>query len=235
MPDYCSFYSWGVNKMYAPARYDRMGRLRGLGQGESAGQIGGAAASIGGSAAAVPIAGAIGVAVPLVGAAIAGVTLLVTALIKNSGCGVTCVETSQWANQAEALLNQNLQAYLAQPCPRSQSSQQAAETNFNNVWAALQQNCSQPGTGNAGVRCISDRQRGGKFDWFAGYYDPIANDVCVVSDAAFQAAAASVLSVSGGGSSPSSDAVVAAAGALSGIPAWAWLAAAALGIWLVIS
>ena len=210
------------------------GRMRGLGQQVSAGQIAGSAASIGGSAAAAPIASAVGVAVPLVGAAIAGVTLLVTALIKNSGCGVTCVETSQWANQAETVLNQNLQAYLGLPCPRSQSSQQAAEANFNNIWNQLVASCSQSGTGNAGVRCISDRQRGGKFDWFAGYYDPIANDTCVVSDAAFQAAAASTAdittSVSGtpiASSTPAST--------LSGIPTWAWLAAAAVAVWAVAS
>jgi hypothetical protein len=37
--------------------------------------------------------------------------------------------------------------------------------------------------GDAGARCISDRQRGGKWDWFAYYRDPIANDSNVISDA----------------------------------------------------
>ena len=201
------------------------GRARGLGL--TAAQTVATVGSI-----ATPIGQAIGG--PVVGAAISAVTTLVTALVQGSGCGVTCVETSQWANQAATLLNQNLSAYLAQPCPRSQSSQQAAETNFNNLWAALQQNCSQPGTGNAGVRCISDRQRGGKFDWFAGYYDPIANDTCVVSDAAFQAAAASTADITTSASGvPIATSAVAAS--LSGIPTWAWLAAAALGIWAVAS
>jgi hypothetical protein len=228
--------------MYGAVRYDRYGRVKGLGQ--SASQIGSSAASIGGSAATVPIAGAVGVAVPIVGAAIAGVTLAITALIQNSGCGVTCVEASQWANQAEPLLNQNITAYFSQPAPRSQSSQAAALANFDAVWAKLQQLCGQPGTGNAGVRCISDRQSGACtwkqsstssllafpgepqpgacWNWFSGYRDPIANDPDVVSDA--QAASSSATS-----------ALSTIAPSLSSIPTWAWLAAAALGIWVLAS
>jgi hypothetical protein len=38
------------------------------------------------------------------GPVLAGVTLLVQSLIANSGCGQTCIETSQWANQAAAAL-----------------------------------------------------------------------------------------------------------------------------------
>jgi hypothetical protein len=193
-------------------------RIRGLGQQVSAGQIAGSAAAIGTSAAAAPIAGALGVAVPVIGLALAGITLAVTALIKNSGCGPTCVETSQWANQAEPLLAQNIQAYFAQPAPRSQSSQAQALANFDNIWTTLQQQCSQPGTGNAGKRCISDRQAGACtikqtanspllkypgqpqpgqcWNWFSGYRDPIANDATVPDTQAALASASSTLGVS---------------------------------------
>ena len=220
----------------------------GLGQAE---QAVGAVSSIGSpiaTAAAAPAVGAaLGVstslAVPIIGAAIAGVTTLITALIQNSGCGVTCVETSQWANQAEPLLQQNIQAYFSQPAPRSQSSQTAALANFDNVWAKLQQLCGQSGTGNAGVRCISDRQEGACtwkqtstspllqypgepqpgacWNWFNGYRDPIANDPDVTSDD--QAA------------TPSTTIGTVTDSSLSSIPTWAWFAAAALALWGISS
>ncbi len=156
------------------------------------------------------------VAVPVIGAAIAVVATIAELLIKNSGCGITCVETSQWANQAEPVLAKNVQAYFSNPAPRSQSQQQAALNIFDTTWARLQQLCGQPGTGDAGVRCISDRQSGACkwkqtatspllsipgepqvgecWNWFSGYRDVIANDP-VVSDA--QLAAGAVSSVGG--------------------------------------
>jgi hypothetical protein len=144
-----------------------------------------------------------GVAVPVIGAAIAGIALAATYLIKNSGCGVTCVETSSWANQAADLLGKNIAAYFALPVPRSQSSQAAALQTFDQIWAALVAQCSQAGTGTAGQACISDRQAGACkwkqtaaavppwgtpaagecWNWFNGYRDPIANDPNVADDA----------------------------------------------------
>jgi hypothetical protein len=160
------------------------------------------------------------VAVPVIGAAIAVVATIAELLIKNSGCGITCVETSQWANQAEPVLAKNVQAYFSNPAPRSQSQQQAALNIFDTTWARLQQLCGQPGTGNAGVRCISDRQAGACkwtqtatspllsipgepqvgacWNWFNGYRDPIANDPNVVTDAELAAAAISPVASVGG-------------------------------------
>jgi len=159
-------------------------------------------------------------AIPVIGAAIAGVATLAEILIKNSGCGITCVETSQWANQAEPVLSQNILAYFSQPAPRSRDQQTAALNIFDTTWARLQQVCGQPGTGNAGKRCISDRQAGACtwkqradspllnvpgepqpgacWNWFSGYRDPIAND----SQVAGGGSVSSLLSsISGGGSS----------------------------------
>jgi hypothetical protein len=73
-----------------------------------------------------------------------------------------------------------------------------AVANFQSIWAALQQQCGQPGTGNAGVRCITDRQAGACtwkqkyaptypgqpnigecWNWFNGYLAPIQADPVV--------------------------------------------------------
>lgn len=170
-------------------------------------------------------------AIPIVGAAIVGVSIAAALLIKNSGCGQTCIETSQWANQAEPLLAQNIQAYFSNPTPRSQSQQNAALANFDAVWARLTQMCSDPSTGNAGKRCISDRQSGACtwhqradspllaypgqpqagecWNWFSGYRDPIANDPNVAPDSV---------------SSLATSALTAA----ETLPSWVWLVALAV-------
>ena len=199
--------------MYVVARYPYFDLPPGL--GATAAQegiaVGGAAASSAASILAATGTIAAGT-VPIIGAGIAIVTTLISALIQNSGCGITCVETSQWANQAEPLLAQNIAAYFAQPAPRSQSSQAAALQNFSNVWNALVQQCQQPGTGTAGQRCISDRQSGACtwkqtttspllgypgepqpgacWNWWSGYHDPIANDPDVAPDAVITASSA---------------------------------------------
>ena len=154
-------------------------------------------------------------AVPIIGAAIVGAATAIAYFIKNSGCGPTCVQTSQWANQAEPYLKQNADAYFAQPAPRTRSQQQAALNTFDTVWARLQQLCGQPDVGNAGVRCISDRQQGACkwratgtppwpgspavgecWNWFNAYRDPIAHDA-VVEDASLLDEAGLSLSLPG--------------------------------------
>lgn len=178
----------------------------GMGATSPGALVAGGAAVAAGSVAALASAGIIaGAAVPFIGPAIAAVTLAIEAIL-NSGCGQTCVVTSQWANQAEALLVQNIQQYFAQPAPRAQSLQTLALQNFDKIWSTLVQQCSQAGTGAAGQRCISDRQAGACtwkqtttspllayagepqpgdcWNWFSGYRDPIADDPNVVPDSA---------------------------------------------------
>ncbi len=159
------------------------------------------AAAAGGSAAILGMAPAL--ALPIIGAALVGVTILVTELIKNSGCGQTCIQTSQWANQAADALQKNSDAYFALPVPRPLEAQLVALQNFDAIWAQLSQMCGDPQWGDAGKRCISDRQRGACtwkqnrsgghpgepaigecWNWFNGYRDPIANDPNVGSSAA---------------------------------------------------
>src|ERR1017187_7416309 len=83
-------------------------------------------------------------AVPIIGAALAAATLLVQYLVTNSGCGITCVETSEWANQAAAALQQVMDGYFALPSPRTATQKALAIANFNTIWAQLQQACGQP-------------------------------------------------------------------------------------------
>jgi hypothetical protein len=164
-------------------------------------------------------------AVPIIGAALAAVTAIVTLLIENSGCGETCIETSQWANQAEPALLANIQAYFNLPAPRTISQQNAALSNFIAVWTTLENQCSQSGLGTAGQKCISDRQSGACtwkqtatspllayvqygepnvgecWNWYSGYHDPIANDQVVDDD---PAAVAQVQANAAAGTSSSS-------------------------------
>lgn len=209
-----------------PMRYTRrlrVHRARGMGDaGQIVGQAGGASAGVVTAAAAPAVATALGIsasiAIPLVGAAFAGILMGVEAIL-HSGCGQTCVVTSQWANQAEPLLRQNCDTYFAQS-PRTTSDQQSALNVFDAVWAGLVQRCSQAGLGTAGQNCIADRQSGACkwkqtgaspwpggpavgecWNWFSAYRDPISRDTGVVSDTtAAESAVSSLLSGSSSGS-----------------------------------
>ena len=159
-------------------------------------------------------------AVPVIGAALMGATMLVQYLVANSGCGQTCIVTSQWANQAAAALQQVMDSYFALPSPRTQAQQAVAIANFQTIWNTLQQQCGQPGTGNAGVRCITDRQAGACtwkqkyaptypgqpnigecWDWFNGYLAPIQQDP-VVPDSTTSVSGSIDSVLAGGTSSP---------------------------------
>jgi hypothetical protein len=176
-----------------------------------------------GSALGGPLGGAIASAISEIGVAIAQLW---------SGCGQTCVEATDYANQTGDLLTQNLQTYLSAPVHYA-SLQAAALQNFQTAWNALVQGCSNPALGSAGENCISARQQGacvyktspggwqqvngvwqyqypgangsGSTCWnyFVGFYDPIANDPTVVPDPVPGGSAVSSL-VSSIGLNPSS-------------------------------
>lgn len=188
-----------------------MRTYRGLGDAASNVQLGSSLASpvgaaVGGTALATSTGIAASLAVPIVGAALAGITIAAIKLIQNSGCGPTCIQASDYANQAEPLLRQNLNAYFALPKPRGQSAQQTALQNFDAIWAQAVKLWQEPALGNAGKRAISDRQSGACtwkqtanygvdisaagepgigecWNWFSGYRNPIQNDPNVTSDA----------------------------------------------------
>jgi hypothetical protein len=96
-----------------------------------------------------------------VGAAIAGVIAVGMALVNVfGGCGNTCVEATNVANQVGPILGNNLETYLSAPIHYA-SMQAAALNNFDTAWAALLQGCNNPALGSAGKACVSDRQAGG--------------------------------------------------------------------------
>ncbi len=145
-----------------------------------------------------------GPAAPFVAAAGAIADMLASFGV-GSGCGQTCVLSTQFANQAEGQLKQNLAMYLALPSPRPLSAQTAAVANFDQIWNWIVQQCSNPQLGAAGRACISDRQAGACkwkdssgncFNWFSGYRDPIANDPNVYNDSLAAAAASPLAAVS---------------------------------------
>jgi hypothetical protein len=219
-------------------------RDRGLGDAVSASrnvQIGGSVAASGAVAALGTIAAHIGAtgsilgitgatmtaAIPIVGAGLAAATMLVQYLVANSGCGQTCIETSSWANQAAAALQKVMDGYFALPAPRTETQKALAVASFNDIWNQLVQACGQPGTGNAGVRCISDRQAGACtwkqkyppvypgqpevgacWNWFNGYLAPIQQDPVVPDPLPADALTSAAASVSG-----SLDSILGASGA----------------------
>lgn len=166
------------------------------------------------------VVAAASLAVPVIGLAIAGVTLAIAAIL-TSGCGETCVISTDLVNKLEPKLKDNVQAYLAVPTPRPRAAQIAALANFDNAWAWLSssQACGASQLGDAGRRCISDREEGSCkwkdssgscWNWFIGYRDPIAHDTQVTdtpeSDQAILAmgsdptnAVAQAMAQSGGG------------------------------------
>lgn len=118
----------------------------------------------------------------VIGAAVAGVTALISVLGIGNGCGQSCILTSNDANQAEAAMATNAQAAQTQLVSNGGCLTQAEQTqllaNFDNLWSALVNACNQVG-GTPGANCISQRQRGGEYDYFAAHRDPIsAMPVC---------------------------------------------------------
>lgn len=119
------------------------------------------------------------VAVPVIGAIVAGVTLALVAIFSRKGPKQK-VATTEIVNKVEPLLQQNLEGYMSGP--RTKSSQAQAIENFKAGWQYVVDNCDVPVMGNPGQECVKDRQRGGEWDWFAYYHDPIANDTQVIPD-----------------------------------------------------
>jgi len=46
-----------------------------------------------------------------------------------------------------------------------------AQKEFDQIWRHMSSECAQRELGVAGQKCLEDRQRGGKFDWFQNYRD----------------------------------------------------------------
>ena len=142
-------------------------------------------------------AGAVG-KVP--GGQIAGAALAVAGAIADIvsmfGPNPNNTYATEVVNQVEAdVMEPNLAGWQALPNSEKTLANQAAFVqNFQTGWNYVLSACNNPALGSAGINCIADRQRGGKFDWWALYYDPIANDPNPAINAAAAASAASTTS-----------------------------------------
>ena len=152
----------------------------GLGVAPSTAQIVSSVGAAGGAITGAEIGTAFGPGIgTAVGSAIGVVAGLIGSLFQTSKVGLEKEAGTKVVNQAQQLWEQNLAAWNSSV--KTVVNQQAAETNFNNIWSWMVQGCSAccPDT----PACVGDRQRGGKFDAFVTYYDPIANDPNVQSSA----------------------------------------------------
>jgi hypothetical protein len=203
------------------------------GQGAAAGAIqiatsptvGGKISGAGGMIlSAAPFAGPAAPIVAIAGAVVTVAGQIIAMVGWGDGCGKNCILTSDWANKAEALLKQNIDAYFSSSV-RNVSTQQTALAGFDAIWNQLATACGQANLGGAGQRCTGDRERGACkwkqtgespwpggpaigdcWNWFSAYRDPIANDTGVVPDSAIDtssigAAVDSIESLFGGSSS----------------------------------
>lgn len=150
-----------------------------------------AAAGIMGALSATATATAIATGIGAAVVALVGIGYAIAGIF--SGCGQTCVLSTEAANAAGDRLNAILSAYKSAPV-HYVSLQRGALTLVVGTMQALCNACSNPALGDAGKRCISERLvRGGTAPWcpnaghvgcdyLATFYDPIANDKTVVPD-----------------------------------------------------
>lgn len=134
--------------------------------------------------------------IPVVGPILAGIGAVMGPIaVMFKGCGQTCIQSSNFANQASSALDQLRAQYFAQPV-HYESVQQATMQAVENILNWLNQACGSPALGPAGQKCISERLvRGGTAPWcpnpgntgcdyWTTYYDPVAHDTSVVPDPA---------------------------------------------------
>ena len=83
---------------------------------------------------------------------------------------------TDYVDSLEVLLRANRENYLAGP--RTNARREAAVAYFDQQWRWLHssQGCGNKLLGNAGVRCLAERQRDGRWPWEAYYRDPMASD-----------------------------------------------------------
>lgn len=181
--------------------------VSGLGEGSVWNQIGAgvtSGATVGtstaintGSAVAGAVAGGLVAAAPFTGPAapflLAAASMVAPIASLFKGCGATCTQATQYANQASDALTNLLNLYMSQPV-HYRSAQQATLQHMDDVFSMLQRACGNPALGPAGQRCISERLvMGGTApwcptpdhtgcDWITAFRMPVANDPDVVAD-----------------------------------------------------
>jgi hypothetical protein len=110
------------------------------------------------------------------GAAVGAATGLIQSLFGANRDAPLKKYTTNIVKQVEPYMKQNLAAW--QSSDKSCAEQQACISNFNTLWNQVVNACNRPDLGGPGQACIDDRKRGGQWDWFSYYLDPIVNDAC---------------------------------------------------------
>jgi hypothetical protein len=121
----------------------------------------------------ITLGASLAAAIPIAGAVIA-IGTVIFSLLHNSRGLQQDAETTAAVNKAATYMQQNLNAWNASN--KNLATQAAALQNFDNAWQAVVNFCGQASEGSPGQRCISERTRGGKYDFYSYYRDPIAND-----------------------------------------------------------
>ncbi len=80
---------------------------------------------------------------------------------------------TDYVDTLEGLLRANRETYLAGP--QTLARRDAALAYFDQQWRWLHssQGCGNKMLGNAGARCLSERERNGRWPWETYYRDPI--------------------------------------------------------------
>jgi hypothetical protein len=194
-----------------------------VGLGLTEQQTGGIITS-GASAGAGIAAGALlGSVVPGIGTAVGAAVGIIGSLITNAfKPNLYKINASNYANEIESQMQQNLAAWLAIPTNERYASVQAVYVNnFNTLWATYEQDVQQDLA--KAPDSITDRQDGSCayhtaecagwngstyvpngpnqstgccWNWFVGYLDPIANDPNVQADPVGSAVGGAVASLS---------------------------------------
>ena len=130
-----------------------------------------AGGAVGGAAIGTFIGGPIGTVVgAAIGVAASAISSLFTPDYKK-------IYATNDVNAIAAQMQKNLDGWKALPVSaKVPAVQQFFETNYNNLWANLVKECSDPSLGTAGQNCISDRQPGGKYPFADYYLSQIEND-----------------------------------------------------------
>lgn len=145
---------------------------------------------------------------PITAGISAGVGLATTALgswlSDKRATGQQKIASTSVVNDLEPLLRANANAYAAGP--GTCQDQAAALAAFDSAmqWLQSSQGCGNIQLGAPGQACINDRMPGGKWDWYAMYRNPIANDtrpVCnTTADSAEQSAVQNIINAISGSS-----------------------------------
>lgn len=114
----------------------------------------------------------------IVGAAIFGLSALFGGIFGTSKIGKEKIAGTNVVNNMQQYLQANLDAWNRSG--KSVEEQKAAVNGFYEIWNTLVSQCQQVSPDRP--QCYTDRQRGGKYDAFVNYLDPIVNDPNVKKD-----------------------------------------------------